>query len=158
MKLIAHRGNINGPDSLMENNPEYIENAISQGYDVEIDIRCDDITKEFYLGHDEPKYMVDWLWLSKHREKLWIHCKNIEALYEFSSGSSGYNYFWHQTDSYTMTSQGYIWSYPGKRYNSRSIVVMPEHNDMLPFMQDNHIDMKDHDCFGICSDYVEKIK
>jgi len=25
-------------------------------------------------------------------------------------------------------------------------------------MEDDHVDMKDHDCFGICSDYVEKIK
>jgi hypothetical protein len=30
MKLIAHRGNIDGPNPLEENRPEYIEAAIPQ--------------------------------------------------------------------------------------------------------------------------------
>ena len=38
MKLIAHRGNINGPNPEMENNPEYILNTLSLGYDCEIDV------------------------------------------------------------------------------------------------------------------------
>ena len=25
------------------------------------------------------------------------------------------NYFWHQTDDFTLTSHGYIWTYPGKK-------------------------------------------
>jgi glycerophosphoryl diester phosphodiesterase len=38
MKLIAHRGNTEGPNPLEENKPEYIEEAIENGFDVEIDI------------------------------------------------------------------------------------------------------------------------
>jgi len=157
MKLIAHRGNIDGPNLLNENNPEHIDNIILQGYDVEIDIRFDDDTKQFFLGHDYSKYLVNWFWLYKHKEKLWIHCKNIEALYQFSSNLDDYNYFWHEQDSYTMTSKKYIWSYPGKRYNSKSIILMPELN-LFEFINCEYIVMKYYDCFGICSDYVGKIK
>ena len=38
MLLIAHRGNINGPDKAKENHPDYINKAIEAGYNVEIDI------------------------------------------------------------------------------------------------------------------------
>ena len=34
MHLIAHRGNISGPNPKRENTPEYIEEAIEKGFDV----------------------------------------------------------------------------------------------------------------------------
>ena len=123
MKLIAHRGNINGPNPLEENRPEYIEKAIELGYDVEIDIRYEPNVDGLYLGHDDSQYVVNWLWLSKYKENLWIHCKNIESLSEFSLESNGYNYFWHQEDDYTLTSKNYIWTYPGKTYKKNSVIV-----------------------------------
>ena len=39
MKLIAHRGNIFGSDTSKENSPDYIDEALSKEFDVEIDIR-----------------------------------------------------------------------------------------------------------------------
>ena len=39
MKLIAHRGNINGSEPDNENSPEYIDKCIELGFDVEIDLR-----------------------------------------------------------------------------------------------------------------------
>ena len=65
MKLIAHRGNINGPDPSKENTPEYIEQAIAQGFDVEVDVRYSPLHSKLYLGHDEPDYKVDWFWFGK---------------------------------------------------------------------------------------------
>ena len=38
MILISHRGNLNGPKPDQENSPNYINNAISKGYNVEIDV------------------------------------------------------------------------------------------------------------------------
>lgn len=151
MKLIAHRGNTNGPNPLEENKPEYIEKAISQGFDVEIDVRYDTLDKKLYLGHDEPQYIVDWFWLAKYKNFLWIHCKNIESLFEFSQGTSGFNYFWHQNDDFTLTSKNYIWTYPGKSFTPMSVIVMPECNKNL----DEIVEMKVYDCYAICSDYVE---
>ena len=56
-----------------------------------------------------------------------------------------------------MTSKKCIWSYPGKKYNSKSIILMPELN-LFEFINCGYIVMKHYDCFGICSDYVGKIK
>lgn len=154
MKLISHRGNIDGPNPLYENSIKYIEGALLEGFHVEIDIRFNQQDKKLYLGHDEPQYPVDWFWLSKYKDFLWIHCKNIEALYEFSYGTNGFNYFWHQTDDFAMTSMNYIWTYPGKYYTPKSVIVMPENSIGL-----KKLDMiKAYNCFGVCSDYVDKIK
>jgi hypothetical protein len=153
MKLIAHRGNIDGPNPLEENRPEYIEAAIAKGYDVEIDIRYDTFNNTLYLGHDEPQYPTSWFWLRKYIHYLWVHCKNIEALYEIAHRTSGFNYFWHQEDDFTLTSKNYIWTYPGKTYTSNSVIVMPELNHKIKFE-----DLKGLSCFGICSDFVHKIK
>lgn len=154
MKLIAHRGNIDGPNPLEENKPEYIEKALYYGFDVEIDIRFNQYDKKLYLGHDLSQYVIDWFWLSKYKDFLWIHCKNIEALYEFSYGTSGFNYFWHQDDDFTLTSKRYIWTYPGKSYTPMSVVVMPE----LSIGKEKLDMLKVYNCFGVCSDYIGELK
>jgi len=158
MKLIAHRGNIDGSNPSEENNPEYIEEAIENGFDVEVDIWFSTQTKKFFLGHDKPEYQIDVFWLAKNINKLWIHCKNIEALYEFSANMSGYNYFWHDTDKYTLTSKKYIWTYPGQPYTPKSIMVMPESMKVFPTFETELEDMKAYNCYGICSDYVGRMK
>jgi hypothetical protein len=153
MKLISHRGNINGPDPLNENNPDYIEAAISMGFDVEVDIRHNDSNDTFYLGHDHSQYPVNWIWLAKNMNHLWIHCKNIEALYKFTHYTSGYNYFWHQEDNFTLTSKNYIWTYPGYPFTSKSVIVMPEWCVSIDELKK----LNTYDCYAICSDYVENL-
>ena len=39
MKFISHRGNLDGPMKEFENHPDYINDAIKKGFDVEIDVR-----------------------------------------------------------------------------------------------------------------------
>ena len=39
MYLISHRGNIFGIQKNNENEPNYIENALKEGFNVEIDVR-----------------------------------------------------------------------------------------------------------------------
>jgi hypothetical protein len=145
MKLIAHRGNINGRFELYENEPTYIDLAIKKGYDVEVDVWY--VDKILYLGHDKPDYSVDFRWFCDRIGKLWIHCKNLEAISFFNSNFESYpfNYFWHDNDDVTLTSFNYIWAYPGKQPIKNSIAVLPEiHEDDVS------------NCIGICSDYVEK--
>lgn len=157
MRLIAHRGNIYGPNDLTkENNPEYIEHAIFNGFDAEIDVRYNYLEHQLYLGHDEPTHKIDWFWLGRHKDRLWIHCKNLETLYEFSHGTSGFNYFWHQNDDYTLTSTNKIWTYPGMPFTPRSIIVMPERT--LDANTEKFSTIKNYDCYGICSDYVGMLK
>jgi hypothetical protein len=145
MILIAHRGNINGPMESWENEPTYIDLAISKGYDVEIDVWYKDGV--LWLGHDKPQYGGDFKWFIDRKTKLWVHCKNIEAINYFKNTQYDFNYFWHETDTVTLTSLKYIWAYPNKQPIENSIAVMPEiHDDDIS------------KCIGICSDYIEKYK
>jgi hypothetical protein len=141
MILISHRGNINGRVASMENTPEYIDNAIRLNYDVEIDIWY--IDGKIYLGHDEPQYEINYDWLNNRLDKLWIHCKNVDSLCWIKN--TNLHYFWHESDTVTLTSKNYIWAFPGKQPINDSISVMPEiNNDDIS------------KCIGICSDYVSK--
>ena len=54
MKLIAHRGNLHGPNPDKENSTDYINEAIESGYNVEIDVWF--INNKWYLGHDNHIY------------------------------------------------------------------------------------------------------
>jgi hypothetical protein len=151
MKLIAHRGNIDGPNPIQENNPEYIDFTLEIGYDVELDLRCEN--HKFYLGHDKSQYQVPMTWLVKRKDNIWIHCKDFKSLDVLSNSPVDFNYFWHQEDDFTLTSKNYIWTYPGKEYISKSIIVMPEWK--IPV--DTISKISHQECFGICSDYVKKI-
>jgi hypothetical protein len=145
MILISHRGNIVGRFESYENEPNYIDLALSKGYDVEVDVWV--IEGIFYLGHDKPQYGITLDWLNERKDKLWIHCKNTEAVEWFNTLCNTYNYFWHQEDTLTLTSKGYIWVYPGKQPINNSIAVMPEINN----------DDTSH-CLGICSDFIQNYK
>lgn len=149
MIYIAHRGLFTGSDRLNENNPKQIEKALMQGYECEIDVRLHN--NKFFLGHDDMQYEVDEHYLKDPR--FWIHCKNIDALYYFSTCKTyQYNYFWHENDQYTMTSKGFIWTFPGKDLTDNSVMVMPEYVDS------DLTNTQNVTCYAICSDYVEKIK
>ena len=148
MILISHRGNINGIESNNENNPEYIQKALDLGYDVEIDLRIKD--NKLYLGHDEPQYLMDLDWFEKYHTKLWLHCKEIEViekLHHLDSRGLYLNYFWHENDTLTITSKGYLWVYPGKQPVKGGIAVLPE-------MNNDDISQS----LGICSDVIENYK
>ena len=56
MKLIAHRGNVNGPRPSSENNPEYLLSEVDKGYDCEVDVWV--LDGDIWLGHDGPDYLV----------------------------------------------------------------------------------------------------
>lgn len=151
LRLISHRGVLFGPDSDVENNPIEIENCITLGYDVEIDLRV--IGRELFLGHDEPTYKISIEWLLQYCDHLWIHCKNKEALSEMFDFNL-FNYFWHDSDDYTLTSKSYIWTYPGKPLLKNSIDVLPEKT----LETTECLYSYNRRCFGVCSDYIGIIK
>ena len=145
MILISHRGNINGRFESWENEPTYIDKAISEGYEVEVDVWYKD--KILWLGHDKPDFGIDFRWVRDRISKLWVHCKNVEAILYFKDCDYDINYFWHEEDTLTLTSHNYLWVYPGKQPIEKSIAVMPEiYNDDFS------------KCLGICSDFIERYK
>jgi hypothetical protein len=143
--IISHRGNVNGKNESLENYPDYIDEAIKCQFDVEIDVWKKN-EFEIILGHYEPQYQVKISWLLERKDKLWIHCKNVEAIIYFNK-INDFNYFWHQNDDVTLTSKSYIWAYPGKQPIENSIAVMPEvFNDDVSA------------CLGICTDFPIRYK
>lgn len=143
MIKIAHRGNLFGPKPESENDPVNLVAAISQGFDVEVDIWMDN--DGIYLGHDGPQYQVDETFIEDIKQHAWFHCKNIEALGYFTNNMPDARFFWHQNDDYTLTSNGYIWTYPGKTITNKSIIVLQQKMDLDIFK----------DAYGVCTDYLK---
>lgn len=147
MKIIAHRGLLDGPNKELENNPETINKAIEKGFDAEIDVwKTGD---GWFLGHDEPQYKINFSYLEN--KKFWVHAKNIQALDSMLRIGSNIHFFWHQEDDFAITSGGLIWTSPGKELTQRSICVMPE--KIIPINEA----IKLH-CMGICTDFAAMAK
>lgn len=140
MRIIAHRGNVFGPQPDMENYPEYIDYSISLGYDVEIDVWF--LDDKFFLGHDNPQYEVPLSFFVG--KPLWIHCKNIYALEELSV-IPALNAFYHDKEDVIMTRNGYLWTAPSKLLTEKSIAVMPE---LAPEWDISN-------ACGICTDFAD---
>ena len=140
MILIAHRGNTNGPNELFENKPEYLTNAINKGFFIETDLWY--LNNKLYLGHDNPKYEINIDFLLNLKEKLFCHCKNIQALSYIINNYPQIECFYHDIEECVLTSKNKIWTYPGKELTPMSICVMPERVDQIP-----------KNCFGICTDF-----
>lgn len=148
MKIISHRGNLTGPEKQYENNPDRIDYCISLGLDVEVDVW--DLNGQWFLGHDYPHHKIDIEFLKERKNNLWIHCKNVESLN--LCFSTDLNYFWHENDTYTLTSKKYIWTYPGKELTNNSVSVMPEWDISIEKLSDYK-----PNCYGVCSDYISLI-
>lgn len=141
MLLISHRGNLWKKTPEKENTPDYIKSALNQGFDVEVDVWFKN--NKFYLGHDEPTTHINELFLENPH--LWCHAKNIEALYAMRTNQNIHCFF-HQNDNATLTSNGFIWTYPGQPLTPISICVLPNENDTISR------------CYGICSDIIYNFK
>ena len=154
MKFISHRGNLKSITKDEENNPQKIEKVIKLGYDVEIDLRVD--KEKIYLGHDFNQYCINDKFLDKHKNKLWIHAKNDEAIKYLAN--SKYNYFWHENDAYTITSKGFLWTHTKTNskfkkskfvFSKKTILTLPELskiNNIQLILEKNY--------YGICSDNI----
>ena len=141
MILIAHRGNVTGANLDRENSPEYIYEALNKGFNVEIDVWLK--KDKWFLGHDMPQYEIELTFLLNNF--LWCHAKNIEAFKGMLG--RGVHCFWHQKDDVTLTSNGYIWTSPGKQLTTKSICVLPE-----------KAKYKNMNCAGICSDFINNYR
>jgi hypothetical protein len=142
MKLISHRGNLQGPDPSEENSPDLVLDVLEKGFDCEVDFWL--YKNKLYLGHDEPEYQITQDFIQTPR--LWVHAKNFDAMF-YLYNYKNINFFWHQEDDFTITSKGYIWTYPGKPLAEISIAVMPERVM-------NISNIKSLLVLGVCSDYI----
>ena len=138
MKIISHRGNLNGKNPDNENSPSYVCNALKLGFDCEIDLWL--VNGILYLGHDTALYKIEPEFLLK--KGLWIHCKNLEASH-YIVNNKELNGFWHQSDVMSFTTGGYIWTFADNDLTDKSIAVLPELVGREKFGM----------AYGICTDY-----
>ena len=150
MKLISHRGNIRGPIPDKENRPSYIDCAIGNGYDVEIDVNY--VNGELLLGHDEPQYKVTHTWIQERSKYLWLHCKDFESAKECWK----YQAFCHSGDPFVFTSNNKIWLHGENEsiYTLDDMTIIPVINkqESTSFHTANGIP------FGVCTDYPAILK
>jgi hypothetical protein len=118
--LIAHRGNTIGPNPDSENELHYLHKAITNGYDVEVDVWY--VDKQWYFGHYGPTIPVSLVDVEAISDKAWFHAKNYLALCELDG--RGHHVFAHDKDPFVVTNRGWIWSHQGQE-NPAGIVVMP---------------------------------
>jgi hypothetical protein len=144
MILISHRGNIDGINPKLENDPMYIKMALTMGYHVEIDVWYSN--EQWYLGHDLPTFPIDESFLEN--DKLWCHSKNHYAM-EKMLHNHLIHCFWHENDQLTLTSKRFVWTYMGKNQIANSIAVLPE---KFPFREISP------NVVGICSDNIKNYK
>ena len=149
MKIISHRGNLQGPFSSNENSPGSIDHVLEFGFDCEVDFWVSS-KNTLLLGHDFGEFEIPYVWLSERSSKLWIHCKNLEALEFLATCNTKFNFFWHQSDSHVLTSEKIIWSFPGQTVSQSAIAVLPENWESEPSAEQL---IK---AFGVCTDYPLK--
>lgn len=149
MKIISHRGNINGIIQDRENRPSYIDCAIGLGYEVEVDLRF--INGEFWLGHDKPQFKVSENWMFLRKNKIWFHCKDQDSAIKLLELNHNYKFFCHTNDNYVLTSTGHLWV-----HNLDSII-----NDkcIIPLLSILDIDNYSHlSPEYVCTDFPSKLK
>ena len=149
MKLISHRGNITGPNPTRENSPSYIDTAISAGCEVEVDINY--LNGKFYLGHDTPDYEITEIWMDKRKNKIWFHCKNLEAATQLIKLQQKLNiefkFFCHSSDSFILTSNNYVWVHDlSLDLNNKCIIPLLSDTDVLKY--NNNL------VYAVCTDYI----
>lgn len=144
MKIISHRGNLDGPDPATENSPYQIDMAISKGYLVEIDLRIHE--GGYWLGHDVAQYQIDKFWLHARKDDLIIHAKTLETCDDLAQGYFNLNWFYHTDEDVVQTSRGWLWAYPGI-YLNNAITVILNKEEIFP-----------ENILGVCTDYPNLIK
>ena len=138
MRIIAHRGNLAGPDPATENTPEVLRQAIALGFDVEVDVWT--TPDGFALGHDHPDTPIPDAFLDEIGPFAWLHCKDLASLVALKDR---FHCFFHDKDVYTLTSRGVIWGNIESPSHPQAIRVLPEKSS-LPLTKD---------IAGVCTDY-----
>jgi len=161
MIIIAHRGNINGPNTAVggENTVAAIKHALAEGYDVEIDVLDIDDNGIFYLGHDVVDEMIDYhsgfnRWIFQSR-RIILHGKTFRAATKLLKMKQNYqiynDFFFHNTDKFALTDIGWLWMYPNPMeiFDPTLPII-----DVLPEIYEKRY-YKDSLPLGICTDFPE---
>lgn len=160
MRIISHRGNINGPVAATENSFAAIEKALDIGFDVEIDLWY--LAGKFWLGHDQPErsLSIDNLDSWSQKGDIYVHCKNIWAA-QFFIEDYGFKFrpvfpFMHDNDQAVFLRNEKLWVHPNAVHSvdpflsKRCIAVLP---NVRTAKYDFEVDLTLEKWYGVCTDY-----
>lgn len=160
MRIISHRGNLNGPNKSTENTFDSVLNALNESFDVEIDVWY--LAGKFWLGHDNPErsFPIEMLDMWSKKGEIYVHCKNIWAA-QFFLEDYGYKFrpvfpFMHDKDPAVFLHNETIWIHPNAVHSvddelsKKCIAVLP---DIKSAKYDFNLDLNFEKWYGICTDY-----
>jgi hypothetical protein len=144
VRLIAHRGNLNGPIPERENHPDYLVEALNCGVEVEVDVWVTD-GKIFFGEHEVGETFVYLI-----SKDAWFNCKNPEAVEYFKTRNDGENYkYFYETDGgKIVSSTGHEWVEAPldlEEEQSSEVIVLD--------LSEGH-DYKYGEVFAVCTDFV----
>ena len=148
MKIISHRGNYSGVIPERENKPSYIDTTLSTGFEVEVDIRF--IDGNFYLGHDSPETIINLNWILDRKDRLWFHCKNLEAASQFKKINSGIKYFCHYSDDYSLISTGHVWVH--------NLNLNLDDTCIIPILGKEDFIKYNKNVYAVCTDHIKDLR
>jgi len=99
-----------------------------------------------YLGHDGPETEIESSFLFSLAPHLYCHAKNVHALDFLLKHKEKLKSFSHDVDDHVITSDGRIWTFPGKELVKGAIAVMPERAN---------VQQNIWECYAICTDYAD---
>ena len=144
VKFVAHRGNTHGPIPDLENNINYLRSALESGYMIECDLQTQNGV--LYLGHDEPQEVAPLDLITDPR--VFCHAKDLDALTMLLQFNT--HCFWHENDRVTLTSNGYIWCYPGEFPVHSKAIWLDLHGTDIPELNST--------IYAICGDDEDILK
>jgi hypothetical protein len=145
MIIVAHRGNLDGPDSC-NHNIEKLHKAIQAGFYVELDLWLKD--GKYYLGHDKPEQQITLAEFD--HPQVFFHLKNL-----FLPTLNFADAFAIHQDNYALTLRGKLWCNYGAGFVENSIVCAPE---LVGANQSLNEFLYEHkNAWGICTDYGHEV-
>jgi hypothetical protein len=150
MKLISYRGNINGSDPKVENTISYIDDALSEGYIVAIDVWLDN--GKLYLCTSRPSiyttsrsrgyrtgapyYEIDESYLEN--SMILVRAGNADTLVRLVK--NGRIHCFHTDKHSAITSRGFLWT--TSNVSGLNVIRMSTGGDPVS------------PCYAVCSSYV----
>ncbi len=114
MRIVSHRGNLDGPGSECER--ERVDAALAAGFDVEVDVRH--VFGKLMVGHDKPMYELPAQWLEPGLiDRFWFHAKDARSHNEL--GAKGGRVFMHANEPFAIV------------FPERLKWVHPTHNEVM---------------------------
>ncbi len=160
MIVIAHRGNVSGPEDGNENKEKYLKSAINQGFMIEVDLWAGlDLVPS--LGHERQSAVrTTSEFLNSIAAMTFFHCKNLQAVYYLSTYIHNPRWFIHHADESVAISNSEpsnikIWRHSSVGPATDAVWAMPEskvgscHRDLVKAFRET-----DKVAGAVCTDYA----